>query len=243
MVNINEGQQALITGEERLLRPAGTLTQRLGMMPWFRVLDLLRMQSNDATKSLGLSMREGMDIIDTHVLVGFSTLFNDYPEANKFSAEGSFYNPELRDDAAKVGRELQNLLCVKGRSTADDIIRIQALIAFTKAVSKGQLIHGPLLAWAKWSHDSLEEFRDANGLVYLMPARHGVPPEEYPWRKHAEDAILCAKKWLMEIGQWPYYEQSVAQASLPQFDSTTTRLEENLYERNKAMCGGHSGLL
>ena len=195
------------------------------------------MDSTDATQSLGLSMCEGMDITDTHVLVGFSTLLNDYPDENKFCADASFYNPELRDDATKVGQELQNLLCDKCRWTADDRIRMQALIAFTKAVSKGQLIHGPLLAWAKWKQDSLEEFRDANGLVYLMPVRHGVPPEEYPWRKHAEDAILCTKKWLMEIGQWPYYEQSVAQASLAQFDSTTTRLEENLYERNKAMCG------
>ena len=237
MVNINEGQQALITGEERRLRPAGTLTQRLGTMPWFRVLELLRMHSNDATKSLGLSMREGMDIIDTHVLVGFSTLLNDYPAENKFCPDGNFYNPELREDATKVGRELQNLLCDKGRWTADDMIRMQALIAFTKAVSKGQLLHGPLLAWAKWSHDSLVDWQDEAGLVYLMPVRHGVPFKQYPWRKHAEDAILCTKKWLMEIGQWPYYEQSVAQASLAQFDSTTTRLEENLYERNKAMCG------
>ena len=81
------------------------------------------------------------------------------------------------------------------------------------------------------------DWQDEAGLVYLMPVRHGVPFKQYPWRKHAEDAILCAKKWLMEIGQWPYYEQSVAQASLALFHSTTTRLEENLYERNKAMCG------
>ena len=47
-----------------------------------------------------------------------------------------------------------------------------------------------------------------------MVSRHGVPFAQYPWRKHAEDAILGTKSWLKEIGAWSYYEQSVAQASM-----------------------------
>ena len=129
------------------------------------------------------------------------------------------------------------MLCVKDRWTTDDMIRMQALKAFTNAVSKGQLVHGPLLAWAVWSRDSLKEIRDECGQAYMMPFRHGVPFIEYPWRKHAENASMCTKNWLKEIGVWSYYEQSVAQASTALCRSGSTWSDENLCERNKAMCG------
>ena len=70
-----------------------------------------------------------------------------------------------------------------------------------------------------------------------MPVRHGVPFTQYPWSKHAVEAIMSVKKWLQEIGSWHYWEQSVAKASTEVLVSSSSLLDQNVIERNKAMLG------
>ena len=70
-----------------------------------------------------------------------------------------------------------------------------------------------------------------------MPLRHGVPFTQYPWSKHAVEAMMNVKKWLQEIGSWHHWEQSVAKASTEVLVSSSSWLEQNFNERFKAMSG------
>jgi len=215
--------------------PTGRFVQQLVSMPWYQILEILR--KKDATMLLGLLGNDGGDIRSTFTLVGFSSAINDYPDDNKFAPDPRFYSADIRDLANKINVELSSLLASKKGWSPEQIIRVQCLKAFAVAVTKGQLVHGPLLAWAKWKGDELQEQCDEFGLTYIMPVRHGVPFTQYPWSKHAVEAIMSVKKWLQEIGSWHHWEQSVAKASTEVLVSSSSWLDQNVIERNKAMLG------
>ena len=184
----------------------------------------------------GLLTEDGSDIKDVHTLFGYSGVLQDYPGDNKFAADDRFYSAELRELAKKVAIEISNLLGSKTGWSQDQIIRFQALKAFCRAVEAGHLVHGPLLAWAKWSGDDLQDIKD-NNEVYLMPVRHGVPFTQYPWTQHAEAALKSTRTWLQNIGEWHVWEQSVARASTEVLIVNNTCYEQNIVERNKALVG------
>lgn len=108
---------------------------------------------------------------------------------------------------------------------------------FAVAVGRGQMLHGPLLAFAKREGDELFNYDDGQD-EYTMPRRHGVQMTCYPFYLHAEVALATCEKFLKSLNAWTTVDESVANKAMPAFSHDSK--SNNLIQRNIAARGAQT---
>ena len=126
---------------------------------------------------------------------------------------------------------------MKGRELGTTVIILfQCMLSFAKALSEGQLVWGPLLAWAKSQGDEFFDHKQAEiDEPFMLPRRPGCTVGQYPWSEHGAAFLSRGKEMLEKMGLW-HQEQSVANI-VPTFalNPRTSQPEQNKMVLDRAL--------